>query len=158
MSEFNINEQDAQAIETAHKSSEEQASYNQSAENQVEDNSAPASLGQKDADSPQAEMLISAYKNAVLEARRAGEELERIKKENHPDKIYSGSEFIDRAVKNSAVREKVIESYLKGISSGESVTLLGGSGVTVSAPAPKANTLKEAKRLADLLMNQNNYN
>ena len=158
MSEFDINEQDAQAIETALKSSEEQVFDKQAEENQAEDNSAPASLGGNQVDSPQAEMLISAYKNAVLEAHRACEELERIKKESHPDKIYSGSEFIDRAVKNSTVREKVIESYLKGISSGESVTLLGGSGVTVSAPAPKANTLKEAKRLADLLMNQNNYN
>ena len=126
----------------------------QSAQDVVNDEAFSGSEDKKWQDGVNAEVLLSAYKSALLDAKNKSDELEAVKKNSTPEKLLENAEFLDKVVKNPVVKEKIIENYLKSLSDGTNAPLLGGTGVAVGAPALRATTLKEAKRLADLLMNE----
>lgn len=97
--------------------------------------------------------LMDSYLQSVAATERLKIELENIKKQSSAEELFKNPEYVRKAADNENVEKLVIEKYLKKLAGGGSVEVLGSDVGTIAAASVRIpETLKEAKRIADMMM------
>ena len=99
-----------------------------------------------------AEEFFAAYFKAVKESESLREQLAEAKQSANFSEMLKNPENAVIAAQNEAVEKRVIENYLKKISRGRAVEVVGGNmGATPVSEKVVPKTLKEAKIMAEML-------
>lgn len=103
-------------------------------------------LEEKEKENSELSLRIS----ALEEQTKRVSELEKLTEDC--DLLLQDERLVSAATRNKAVIDAVVAQYLRALSSGGGVPVLGGAGSIPLTPAMKPKSLAEAKKLAEILI------